>query len=80
MIEITLSEAGKALEEAAIQNWFIEEGDLVHEGDDLVELSTDAGTITVQAPASGVLVEVYYDEGESVTKEDILCIIDPDAQ
>ena len=76
MVEIVLDGLGPAIDEGTIQNWFFEEGDIISEGNDLVELSTEEGLLTIQAPVSGVLAEVYYDEGELVAKGEILCTID----
>jgi pyruvate/2-oxoglutarate dehydrogenase complex dihydrolipoamide acyltransferase (E2) component len=76
MVEISLKSLGKQYAEATIQTWFFEEGDSIEAGDDLVELLTEDGVVTIQAPATGVLAEVYYDEGEMVTKEEPLCVID----
>jgi pyruvate/2-oxoglutarate dehydrogenase complex dihydrolipoamide acyltransferase (E2) component len=76
MKEILLEGLSKSVEEATIQTWFVEEGDPVTEGDNLVELSSEEGTVTITAPVSGILAEVYYDEGESVSKGEILCTVD----
>ena len=78
MKEVNLEGLAKHIEEGTIQTWFFEEGDMVSEGEDLVELSTEEGTVVIPSPASGVLAEVYYDEGESVAKGEILCTIDND--
>ena len=76
MVEVVLDGLPPNAEEGTIQNWFFEEGDPVSEGDDLLELSSEEGTITIQAPAAGILAEVYYDEGEVVAKGETLCTID----
>lgn len=76
MKEVALEGLSEKTEEGTIQAWFFEEGDAINEGDDLVELSTEEGTVMIQAPASGVLAEVYYDEGEVVAKGEVLCAID----
>ncbi len=76
MIEVVLEGLAAQVDEGTIQSWFFEEGDVVNEGDDLVELTTEEGLVTIQAPASGILAEVYYDEGELVAKGEVLCTID----
>jgi pyruvate/2-oxoglutarate dehydrogenase complex dihydrolipoamide acyltransferase (E2) component len=76
MVEVVLEGLAQNVDEGTIQNWFFEEGDAVNEGDDLVELSTEEGSVTLTAPTSGVLAEVYYDEGEIVAKGETLCTID----
>jgi len=80
MFEVSLKSLSKDYEEATIQSWFLEEGDSVEAGDDLVELLTEDGVVTIQAPASGVLSEVYYDEGEVISKEELLCLIDDEEE
>ncbi|HXV27602.1 MAG TPA: biotin/lipoyl-containing protein [bacterium] len=76
MVEVTLEGMGSDVEEGTIQNWLFEEGDPVNQGDNLVEVSTGETTLTVTSPVSGILAEVYYDEGEQVTKGEVLCTID----
>lgn len=76
MVEVVLEGLGKNIDEGTVQTWFFEEGDAVSEGDDLVELTTEEGTINIQAPCSGILAEVYYDEGEIAAKGEVLCTLD----
>ena len=79
MKEVMLEGLSKNTEEGTVQTWFFEEGDAINEGDDLVELTTEDGVVTVTAPISGILAEVYYDEGEVVAKGEVLCVIDDDS-
>lgn len=79
MVEVVLDGMASHLEEATIQSWFIEEGDVVNEGDELVEITTEDGTFTITSPAAGILAEVYYDEGEVVARGEVLCTIDDEA-
>ncbi|HCM42136.1 MAG TPA: hypothetical protein DIS66_02320, partial [Candidatus Omnitrophica bacterium] len=53
-----------------------EEGDAVNEGDALVELQINDSTFTLSAPCAGILAEVYYDEGETVERDEVICAID----
>ena len=79
MKEVILGGLAKHIEEGTIQTWFFEEGDSISIGDDLVELSTEDGTVTIPSTAAGILAEVYYDEGEVVAKGETLCTIDDDS-
>ena len=76
MVEVPLSSLAPNVDEGTVQTWFFEEGDPVEEGEELVELSTEVGTIVIQSPCTGILTEVYYDEGEVVEKGEVLCAID----
>lgn len=76
MLEVVLENLPKGVEEATIQAWFFEEGDAVVKGDEVAELATEEGSLTVTVPASGILAEVYYDEGETVERGEVLCLIE----
>ena len=75
-IEVTLEPLAEGMEEATINYWYYEEGDAVEEGSDLVELISEEGTFKIPAPSSGVLGEVYFPEGETVSVGEILCEIE----
>lgn len=76
MVEVVLENLPAGVMEATVQAWSFEEGDAVVKGDEIAELSTEGGVLTVSAPVSGILAEVYYDEGETVEKGEILCLIE----
>jgi len=76
MIEVKLKGLPEGMSEATVQAWYFEEGDAVSKGDEIAELVTDEGTVTVMAPTTGILAEVYYDEGESVAAGEVLCLIE----
>ena len=76
MSEVVLEGLPEGVGQATIQAWYFEEGDAVTKGDEIAELTTEEGNLTVTAPASGILAEVYYDEGESVEVGEILCLIE----
>ncbi len=76
MFEVLAKGLGKSVDEATVKTWFFEEGDAVTEGDDLVELATEDAVVMISAPATGVLAEVCIDEGDTVQRDEVLCIID----
>ena len=78
MVDVALKGLAAHIEEGTLQNWFVEEGDMVTEGDELAEIMTEDGSLTIFAPATGVLSEVYYDEGDGVAKGEVICSIDED--
>ena len=76
MTEIILESFADGVEEGTINYWYFEEGDAVEEGADLVEVISEAGTFKISAPCSGVLGEVYFPEGETVSVGEVLCEIE----
>ena len=76
MIEVTLDPLANGMQEATINYWFHEEGDHVEEGNDLLEVTSEEGTFKIQAPFAGILGEVYFSEGETVSVGEVLCEIE----
>ena len=76
MIEVTLDPLANGMQEATIHCWFYEEGDHVEEGNDLLEVTSEEGTFKIQAPFAGILGEVYFSEGETVSVGEVLCEIE----
>ncbi len=76
MKEVILEPLAEGMEEASINYWYFEEGDRVEEGADLAEIISEEGTYKVTAPCAGVLGEVYFAEGESVSVGEVMCEIE----
>ena len=76
MKEVILEPLANGMEEATINCWYFEEGDLVEEGADLAEMISEEGTFKIIAPVSGVLGEVYFNQGETVDVGEVLCEIE----
>lgn len=74
--EILLPQWGMAMEEGTIVSWLKAEGDLVTEGEPVVEIETDKMTVEVVAPISGVLSDIRAREGETVAVRAILGLIE----
>ena len=64
--EIRVPTLGESVSEATIGRWYKKAGDVVKADEPLVELETDKVTIEVNAPASGVLIEILAKDGETV--------------
>jgi pyruvate dehydrogenase E2 component (dihydrolipoamide acetyltransferase) len=79
MINVVLPDLGEEVTEATVSYWHFEEGDKVGEGEDLVEIATDKATFNVPAPCSGIVAEIFFEEGEVVHPGDILATIDEEA-
>ncbi|MEY3602924.1 MAG: hypothetical protein RL169_2168, partial [Armatimonadota bacterium] len=58
---------GESVVEATVAQWLKAVGDAVKAGDDLVELETDKVNQVLQAEADGVLANIAFNEGDTVT-------------
>ncbi|HEY9593736.1 MAG TPA: DUF3515 family protein, partial [Spirochaetia bacterium] len=53
--DIVIPSVGESVTQGILATWLKKDGDSVAEGSDLLELETDKATVTIPAPASGVL-------------------------
>jgi pyruvate/2-oxoglutarate dehydrogenase complex dihydrolipoamide acyltransferase (E2) component len=78
MVKVYLPELGEGITKATISYWYVEEGAMVTEGSELVEISTDKATFNVPAPCSGSLKEIAAHEGDVVEIGSLLAVIEED--
>lgn len=72
MKKIVLPPLGEGIEKATVSYWYKQEGDIVKEGEDIVELSTDKATFNLPAPSGGTLVAILIKEGDPAAIGDVL--------
>jgi pyruvate dehydrogenase E2 component (dihydrolipoamide acetyltransferase) len=65
MKKVILPELGENITKAIVTYWHFQPGDLVKEGDDLVELATDKATFNLPSPVNGKLSKIIIPEGET---------------
>ncbi len=76
--EITLADADESIDSGVIHFWHVDAGDVVEEGDNIVDIKVGKKIITVKAPCSGILNEIFYDEGDDVYLDDVIATIEPE--
>jgi pyruvate dehydrogenase E2 component (dihydrolipoamide acetyltransferase) len=55
MSQITMPQLSESMVEGTIVKWFAGDGDLVHIGDDLIEIETDKSTVSYESESEGIL-------------------------
>lgn len=80
MKEVKLPELAENMERATISYWHVEEGDPVEEGDDLVEVIVESVAHNVPCPYSGILNEVFFEEGDEVEVGEVIATIEEEAR
>ncbi|MFH1888870.1 MAG: biotin/lipoyl-containing protein [Candidatus Omnitrophota bacterium] len=76
MTKVVLPELGEGITKATVSYWYFKEGEKVNEKDDLVELTTDKATFNLPSPCSGVILEAYFHEGDTVNVGETLVAIE----
>jgi pyruvate/2-oxoglutarate dehydrogenase complex dihydrolipoamide acyltransferase (E2) component len=75
--EVVLPELGEdAPDEAEVSFWYVQEGDTIEEGEDMVEMVTDKAAFTVPTSAGGTVQEIVVGEGEMAGVDETIAVID----
>jgi 2-oxoglutarate dehydrogenase E2 component (dihydrolipoamide succinyltransferase) len=65
-IQVLLPKMGESVAEATITTWLKAVGDAIEEDEPIVEIATDKVDSEVPSPASGILKEILFQEGDVV--------------
>ena len=76
LVEIKVPDLAESVPDATCLAWMKNEGDVITEGENLIDLETDKVTLEIVAPQSGTLVSILKKEGEVVLSGDILATVD----
>lgn len=71
-IEIIMPKLGVDMQEGEIIEWKKQEGDLVQEGDILLEIMSDKTNMELEAEDSGVLLKIVRGNGETVPVTEVI--------
>ncbi|OHE85426.1 MAG: dihydrolipoamide succinyltransferase [Lysobacterales bacterium RIFOXYD1_FULL_69_11] len=77
--EIKVPVLPESVSDATIATWHKKPGDAVKRDENLVDLETDKVVLEVPSPVDGVLKEIKFDTGATVTSEQVLAIVEAGA-
>ena len=78
-IEVKVPVLPESVSDATIANWNKKAGDAVSRDENLVDLETDKVVLEVPSPVDGVLKEIKFQAGATVTSQQVLAIIEEGA-
>jgi pyruvate/2-oxoglutarate dehydrogenase complex dihydrolipoamide acyltransferase (E2) component len=64
------------MSDAEIIDWYVEDGEQVAEGADLIEIEAEKATQMIPAPVAGIVRELNGDTGDVIAVRDLLCVIE----
>lgn len=73
--EVLMPQMGESIAEGTITRWLVKVGDTVERDQPLLEISTDKVDAEIPSPASGVLLEVRFEEGSTVQVNEVVAMI-----
>lgn len=77
-IEVPMPQMGESIAEGTVSKWLKSLGDAVERDEPILEISTDKVDAEIPAPASGTLVAIEVEEGETVEVGTVVAFIDPE--
>ncbi|MFL6195401.1 MAG: dihydrolipoamide acetyltransferase family protein [Thermoanaerobaculia bacterium] len=73
--EVVMPQMGESIAEGTITRWLVKPGDKVERDQPLFEISTDKVDAEIPSPASGTLLEIRNQEGETVPVNQVVALI-----
>jgi pyruvate dehydrogenase E2 component (dihydrolipoamide acetyltransferase) len=73
--DVVMPQMGESIFEGTITKWLKKLGDAVQKDEPLFEISTDKVDAEIPSPASGVLMEISAQEGETVAVNTVVAVI-----
>jgi pyruvate dehydrogenase E2 component (dihydrolipoamide acetyltransferase) len=74
-IPVIMPKQGISVESCIITKWYKQKGENINSGDLLYSYETDKASFDVEAPESGVLLDIFYNDGDEVPVLVNVCVI-----
>ena len=78
-IEVKVPVLPESVSDATIATWHKKAGDSVRRDENLLDLETDKVVLEVPSPVDGVLKEIKFKEGDTVTSQQVVAVIEEGA-
>jgi 2-oxoglutarate dehydrogenase E2 component (dihydrolipoamide succinyltransferase) len=78
-IEVRVPQLPESVADATLVSWHKQPGEAVARDENLVDLETDKVVLEVPAPAAGVISEIKFKDGTTVTSGQLLALIEESA-
>ena len=78
-IEVKVPVLPESVSDATIASWHKKAGDAVKRDENLLDLETDKVVLEVPSPVDGVLKEIRFAEGATVTSQQVIAVIEEGA-
>lgn len=79
-VEVKVPALPESVADAVVAGWHKQVGDAVAQDETLVDLETDKVILEVPAVSNGVIREIHFNVGDTVTADQVLAVIDETAE
>jgi pyruvate dehydrogenase E2 component (dihydrolipoamide acetyltransferase) len=66
MFTFKFADIGEGIHEGKVFEFFVKEGDIIKEGDNLLSVETDKMTADIPSPVSGKIIKILVKQGETI--------------
>lgn len=80
LVEVKIPVLSESISEANLLVWHKKIGDAVLRDENLIDVETDKVVLEIPAPQSGVLTKIIKVDGQSVTSDEVIAVIDTDGK
>lgn len=80
LVEVKVPVLSESVADANLVGWHKKVGDYVRRDENLIEIETDKVVLEIPAPHEGVIKEIRKENGASVLSDEIIAVIDTEAQ
>lgn len=74
--EFNFPDIGEGIADGTLMKWLVKIGEDISEGDSLAEVETDKVTTEIPSPRTGKVLELKFEEGDTINVGDVFIIID----
>ncbi|NNE66784.1 MAG: 2-oxoglutarate dehydrogenase, E2 component, dihydrolipoamide succinyltransferase [Pyrinomonadaceae bacterium] len=74
-VEVVMPQMGESIAEGTISKWLKQVGDTVERDEPLLEISTDKVDAEVPSPEAGTLLEIRFEEGDTVEVDTVVAVL-----
>ncbi len=74
-VEVVMPQMGESIAEGTISKWLKQVGDTVERDEPLLEISTDKVDAEVPSPVAGTLLEIKFQEGDTVEVDTVVAVL-----
>ena len=78
-VEVKVPQLSESVSEATLVTWHKQPGEAVAEGENLIDIETDKVVLELPAIKSGVLTKILKQNGDKVTSNEVIALLDTDA-
>ena len=75
-IEITMPRVAETVDSVYLVSWLKAVGDMVNEGEDLLEVETDKAQLSVPSPATGKIVELRFAIDAEIKTGEVIAVLE----